>query len=192
MINPDIKLRLLASSNNSHSFLKRLNAPKYKDCKQKLIEKSSYCHFCQQQDTELYIINLDLDYTNNHFSNLALACHFCAYVQHLDLSAQYKHLMQYIIYLPDTSQQKLNRYYHQWQNMIKQKQNIFAIQEAISELSERSELIDKIIGFKTDFKDQLGLLLKPYNKNHSLLSHLRWLPSFELLKLFDPAIIFHS
>ncbi|WP_440992927.1 hypothetical protein [Cysteiniphilum litorale] len=188
MINPDIKLKLLASSNHSHTFLKRLNTPKYNDCKQKLLEGSTSCYFCQQQHTDLYIINLDLDYTNNHFSNFALACHFCTYVQHLDLSAQYKHLLQHIIYLPDISQQELNQHYHQWQNMIKQKQNIFAIQEAISELSERSELIDEIIGFKTNFKDQLGLLLKPYDSGHSLLSHLRWLPSFELLRSFDPAI----
>ena len=187
MINPNMSLKLLAIPNNSRLFLKRTRAPKYQECFQKMFEQQTCCHFCRHENTPLHIINLDHDYTNNARQNLVLACDFCTYVQHLDFNFQLTQAEQYIIYLPTESQQRLHQHYHHWQKMIKQKQDIFAIQEAIAELAERSQLLDEIIGFKTSFKDQLALLLKPYDNNHSLLSHLRWLPSFEFLRSFNLA-----
>ncbi|WP_116963319.1 hypothetical protein [Fastidiosibacter lacustris] len=185
MTKSEIPLKLLSIPMNGQLFLKRLHAPKYNACFQKLAQQQESCYFCKQQNTSLYIINLDHNYHNNDWQNLTLACGFCSYVQLLDLTFHNEVPKQYIIYLPTKSQETLNHYYHQWQTMVKQKNNVFAIQEAILELSEHSQPLDEIIGFQANFKDHLGLLLKPYADNHPLLSHLRWLPSFELLTTFQ-------
>ena len=176
-----LPLKLMAIAGNSQAFLTRLSAPKYDQCLNALQKKQSSCYFCQTQVNQYYIVNIDHNYSNNKMDNMALACHFCSYVQLMDLAQLNDYPQQEIIYLPHKSQAELNRHYHQWQHMMLERSGLFDIKEAIAELTDLKQHVGQLLGFQGGFDDYLGLFSQNYVDNHSLLSHLRWLPSVEFL-----------
>ncbi len=170
---------------NAQAFFKRLSSPGYDKAFVKLNKKYPGCGFCGIEKVTRYIVNVDHDYTNNHWENFALACDFCAYVQLLDIAFLYDMPKQSIIYLPNKSQIELNLLYHQWQQMIVEKDSLFEIREALSELSGLVQQVDEFIAMKATYQDHLGFFLKPYPSAQSLSHKLRWVPSFELLQDFS-------
>jgi len=90
---------------------------------------------------------------------------------------------QYIVYLPDITQTKLNCYYNEWQKELKNKENILEIKEAIAELVDYRQYLDQIIGVKTEYRDVLGFFAQTGGcDDENVRLKLRWVPSFTMLK----------
>ncbi|MBK2123851.1 hypothetical protein [Fangia hongkongensis] len=180
-------LNIRAVFDNWYGFQDRLKHPAYKKVKETLFQEKGYCYFCQHPTTQmkerLEVINLDQNYHNNKKENLALGCHFCSYVQHLNPLAEESLQDQYFIYLPAKSQQELSYLYHDWQQMIKRKESILEIKEALLELASLSDQLHEVLGFSITFKDGLALFMSSYRDN-TVMSDIRWVPGFELLSYF--------
>ncbi|WP_440993247.1 hypothetical protein [Cysteiniphilum litorale] len=178
-----LPLKLSAKSGNFIEFYARQNHANYIKIKEQLWNKAPYCQFCGATETRhLHIVNKDLDYNVNTLNNLALACHLCAHIQMLDDPA-WDYNEQGIVYLPNISQATLNGLYQQWADELKQKNNVFEITEAISELMSFTQQIKEVLNIEPKFSDLLGLFAVSYNDGE-FVDSLRWVPSMQLLRLF--------
>lgn len=107
-------ISLQAVSGNWRLFTARKSDPAFQAFQKRVLVRDRYtCQFCGFQ-AKLYqeILNIDSDYRNNKFSNLATACCFCAQCFFLESLGMGDYGGGTLIYLPEMSQGELNSLCH--------------------------------------------------------------------------------
>ena len=107
-------LQLMAQPGSWRVFTSRKHDPAFKGFVTRVLERDQYtCQYCgfQAQDYQ-EIVNVDQNYYNNKFSNLAVACCFCAQCFFLDAVGQTDFGGGTLIYLPEVEQANLNVFCH--------------------------------------------------------------------------------
>lgn len=108
------KLKLIASAGAWRLYSARKADERFKAFEKKVFQRDRYtCQFCGFQ-ARLYqeVVNLDGDYTNNHLSNLATSCCFCAQCFFIESVGVGGYGGGTLIYLPELQQAELNTLCH--------------------------------------------------------------------------------
>lgn len=152
----------------------------------RILERDAYtCQYCAFQAKEYQeVINLDGNYLNNKFSNLATACCFC--VQCLFLQAVGMDEMSggQLIYLPEMSQGDLNSFCHVLFCAMGNNTGYQDISQTIfRSFRFRAQVVENKLGTGMSNPAVLGQVLlehriqSPEDKKSGILKQLRLLPS---------------
>ena len=107
-------INLQAISGNWRIFTARKADPAFQPFQKRVFLRDKYtCQFCGFQ-AKLFqeVINIDADYANNKFSNLATACCFCSQCFFLESVGMGDYGGGTLIYLPEMTQGELNSFCH--------------------------------------------------------------------------------
>lgn len=184
-------LRLTVKAGTFAEFSKRKNDPQFQETKLKVLNRDRFtCQFCGFQARKYQeVINLDNNYKNNSFDNLATACCFCAQCFFLESVGSGGYGGGTVIYLPEISQEDLNSFCHVIFCAIANGTNYKMSSQAIYQsLRARSKPVEDKFGEGTSEPAALGQLILDYKFKHSgkkaseLLKDLRLLPSHTKFK----------
>lgn len=107
-------LKLTASPGAWRLYSARKADAKFKSFEQKVLNRDNYtCQFCGFQAKKYQeVINLDGNYNNNKFDNLATACCFCSQCFFIESVGVGGYGGGSLIYLPELTQAELNSFCH--------------------------------------------------------------------------------
>lgn len=108
------KLRLIASPGAWRLYSARKADERFKAFETKVLQRDAYtCQFCGFQ-AKLFqeVVNLDGNYKNNRFANLATACCFCAQCFFIESVGVGGYGGGTLVYLPELLQHELNSMCH--------------------------------------------------------------------------------
>ncbi len=108
------KLKLMATPGSWRLYSARKVDERFKSYEQKVFQRDRYtCQFCGFQ-ARLFqeVVNLDNNYTNNKFANLATSCCFCAQCFFVESVGVGGYGGGTLIYLPELTQTELNSLCH--------------------------------------------------------------------------------
>lgn len=188
-----LPITIVAVRGNWRHYSARRRNNKFLAMKQKVLERDNYtCRYCGFFAKEFQeVINIDLNYRNNKFENLATACCFCAQCFFLDAVGLDSNTGGTVVHLPEISQADLNNFCRVlYCSLDKESAYKGKLQAVYMSLKDRSK--DVVNCFGPESSDPRvfgqGLLDAALNKEqlqHEVLQHLRLLPS---KKAFAPQI----
>lgn len=184
---------ITAKKSNWRYFSTRKRNNKFLSIKKKVLERDHYtCRYCGFFAKEFQeVVNIDQNYKNNTFDNLATACCFCAQCFFVDAIGLDSNSGGNIIYLPEISQADLNNFCRVlYCSLDKESAYKGKLQSVYMSFKDRAK--DVVNCFGPDSTEPRvfgqGLLdasLKKDQLHHEVLRHLRLLPS---KKAFAPQI----
>jgi intracellular multiplication protein IcmJ len=107
-------LKLSVNPKGWRLFMRRRLDPQFAELSKRLFRRDQFvCQFCGViSKTNLEVINLDQDYSNNKVSNLVAACNFCTQCFFLESVGASGYGGGVLIYLPEIQQNYLNGLCH--------------------------------------------------------------------------------
>ncbi len=161
--------------------------------KKRVLQRDNYCcRYCGFFSKEYQeIVNIDGNYGNNKFENLATACSFCSQCFFLESLGLDGNSGGTIIFLPEISQADLSNFARVlYCSMDKESAYKGKLQSVYLSLKERGNDVIECFGPDTNDPKIFGQTLvdsglKKENLKHDVLQHLRLLPS---RKAFKPQI----
>lgn len=107
-------LTLSTNPENWRLFQRRKADPAFRPIRDKVFNRDMYtCRFCGFQAQEYQeVVNLDHNYRNNKFSNMATACCFCTQCFFVEHVGQGGFGGGKLLHLPEMSQAELNSFCH--------------------------------------------------------------------------------
>lgn len=158
---------------------------KFLEVKKRVLQRDNYtCRYCGFFAKEFQeVVNIDQDYKNNKFDNLATACCFCAQCFFLDAVGLDSNSGGLIIHAPEISQADLNNFCRVlYCSLDKESAYKGKLQAVYMSFKDRGKEVVNCFG--PDSNDPRifgqGLLdagLSKEQRQHEVLRHLRLLPS---------------
>ncbi|OAI48682.1 type IV secretion protein IcmJ [Gammaproteobacteria bacterium SCGC AG-212-F23] len=172
-------------------FVRRREDKAFLPVAERILQRDHYtCQYCGFQAKEYQeIINLDGNYLNNKFSNLATACCFCSQCLFLESVGIDQMSGGQLIYLPEMSQADLNSFCHVLFCAMGNGTGYQDTSQAIyRSFKFRSQPIDSKFGAGTSNPAAFGQLILEYQASYSgiaatILNDLRLLPSYTHFKV---------
>ena len=185
------ELKLAVNLSGWRIFIRRREDKAFQSVSEKMLNRDNYtCQFCGFQAKEYQeIINLDGDYLNNKFSNMATACCFCAQCLFLESIGMDEMSGGQLMYLPEMSQSELNSFCHVlFCAMGNGTGYQDSAQSIYRSLKFRSQLIENKFGAGTSNPSVMGQLILEYQEKsttigNDILKDLRLLPSYTKFKV---------
>lgn len=148
-----------------------------------------YCGFFSKEYQE--VVNIDQNYKNNHFGNLATACAFCAQCFFIDAIGMDGNSGGQILYLPEFSQADLNNFCRiLYCSLDKESPYKGRLQAVYMSLKERTKDVENCFGPGSSDPRVFGqgimdAGLAQQHLTHDVMKHLKLLPA---RKEFGPQI----
>jgi len=177
-------LRLMSLRGNWSRYFSRQKNPNFvKIAKQIHARDNNTCCYCGfQSEQHQKVINLDHNYSNNIYDNLATACEFCAQCLLLDGIGQDGLSGGNIIYLPEIKQTDLNQFCRVlFCSMIRDVPYKGKLQATYLSLQDRSQMIENIFGPGTSNAAVFGQsvidsMSSELAAKHQIMDSVRFLP----------------
>ncbi len=174
-----------AKKSNWRYYSARKRNNKFLAIKKRVLQRDNYtCRYCGFFAKEFQeVVNVDQNYKNNKFENLATACCFCAQCFFLDAIGLDGHSGGNIIYLPEISQADLNNFCRVlYCSLDKESAYKGKLQSVYMSLRDRTKEVINCFGPESNEPRVFGqgLLDASLDKaqlQHEVLRHLRLLPS---------------
>ena len=185
MANNQNELKLVASPGAWRLYSARKVDPRFNEFQLKVLRRDRYtCKFCGFQAKKFQeVINLDFNYANNKFSNLATACCFCAQCFFIESVGLGGYGGGSLVYLPELSQSELNSLCHVLFCAITNDTGYkMCAQDIYRHFKSRSELVENKFGEGTSNPAILGQLIidsgaTDSETNDKIFKNIRLLPS---------------
>ncbi len=145
-----------------------------------------YCGFQAKQYQE--VVNIDQNYENNAFDNLATACNFCAQCFFLDSLGLDGKSGGTLIYLPEISQADLNHFCRTlFCSMLRDAPYKGKLQAAYLSLMDRAKTIEEVFGPHTEEPAVFGQTmidsgLSTAQLGHPIFTDIKLLPARKYFK----------
>jgi intracellular multiplication protein IcmJ len=161
--------------------------PAFKPFKKKVLQRDQYmCRYCGFQAKRYQdIVNFDLNYHNNKFSNLITACCFCSQCFFLEAVGKDDYGGGVLVYMPEITQNDLNGFCHVlFCAMGNTNSYSTDAQEIYRNLKSRSRIVEKHLGEGVSDASLFGRMLldapaeDKVRIEKEMLPKLRLLPSF--------------
>lgn len=184
-------LQLAVNLNGWRIFIRRRDDKAFLPVVEKIMQRDNYtCQYCGFQAREFQeIVNLDNDYMNNKFSNLAVACCFCSQCLFIESIGMDEMGGGQLIYLPEMSQAELNSFCHV---LFCAMGNGTGYQDSAQSIYRsfkfRSQIIENKFGAGTSNPSVMGQLLLEHQARQNeqkvdILTNLRLLPAYTKFKV---------
>jgi intracellular multiplication protein IcmJ len=180
------ELKLTANFTGWRVFVRRKHDKAFTPIAKRVYERDAYtCQFCAfQAKAYQEIVNVDGNYSNNKFGNLATACCFCLQCFFLQAVGMDEMGGGQLIYLPEISQVDLNSFCHVLFCAMGNNTGYQDTAQAIyRSLKFRSQIVENKFGSGTSNASTMGQLIIEYSarnpadkKDVSFLKDLRLLP----------------
>lgn len=185
------ELQLAVNLSGWRIFARRKEDKAFLPVAKRVLERDNYtCQYCGFQAKEYQeIVNLDGNYLNNKFSNMATACCFCSQCLFLQAVGLDEMGGGQLIYLPEMSQADLNSFCHV---LFCAMGNSTGYQDSAQSIYRsfkfRSQIIENKFGSGTSQPNVMGQLILEHKERFpdqkiNLLKDLRLLPSNVKFKL---------
>lgn len=185
------ELQLAVNLNGWRIFIRRRDDKAFLPVVEKIMQRDNYtCQYCGFQAKEYQeIVNLDNDYMNNKFSNLAVACCFCSQCLFIESIGMDEMGGGQLIYLPEMSQAELNSFCHV---LFCAMGNGTGYQDSAQSIYRsfkfRSQIIENKFGAGTSNPSVMGQLLLEHQARQNeqkvdILTNLRLLPAYTKFKV---------
>jgi intracellular multiplication protein IcmJ len=159
---PFHELALVAKPGNWRLFAARKADPAFLKFSDRILVRDNYtCQFCGFQARQFQeVVNLDRNFYNTKFSNMATACCFCTQCFFLEAVGRSDYGGGRLIYLPDITQAELNGLCHVLFCAITNASNYRAdAQNIYRNLKFRSQIVEKELGDGMSNPRMLGQIL---------------------------------
>jgi intracellular multiplication protein IcmJ len=184
-------LQLAVNLNGWRVFIRRREDKAFQSVVEKIMQRDNYtCQYCGFQAKEYQeIVNLDGDYMNNKFSNLAAACCFCSQCLFIESIGMDEMGGGQLIYLPEMSQAELNSFCHV---LFCAMGNGTGYQDSAQSIYRsfkfRSQVIENKFGAGTSNPSVMGQLMLEHEARQNeqpldILKNLRLLPAYTKFKI---------
>lgn len=180
-----LKIQLNAIKGNWRLYFSRKRNKKFLTIKKRVLQRDNhtcrYCGFFAKEYQE--IVNINQNYHNNSFNNMATACCFCAQCFFLDAIGQDGNSGGTIIYLPEISQADLNNFCRVlYCSLDKESAYKGKLQSVYLSLKDRNKDVVNCFGPESDDPRVFGqgiidAKLTQEQLQHEVMNHLRLLPS---------------
>jgi intracellular multiplication protein IcmJ len=186
-----LPIALSAKRANWQRFMNRKANKSFLGIRDKVLSRDDYaCRYCGFQSKQYQeILNIDQNYENNHFDNLATACQFCSQCFFLDAIGLDGKSGATLIFLPEISQADLNHFCRTlFCSMLREAPYKGKLQAAYLSLSDRSKPVEEIFGPGSDEPIVFGQALidsslTPAQQNHPIFQELKLLPTRKFYKV---------
>lgn len=173
---------LTAKRGNWQRFMARKSNKPFLEVQEKVLTRDDntcrYCGFQAKQYQE--IVNIDNNYENNNFNNLATACSFCAQCFFIDSLGMDGKSGGTIIYLPEINQMDLNHFCRAlFCSMLREAPYKGKLQAAYLSLQDRAQPVETVFGPSTQEPTVFGQSLIDSDLTDAQFKH----PIFTELKL---------
>lgn len=180
-----LPIKLSAIKGNWRAYQMRKTNKRFLILKRNILKRDQYtCRYCGFFAKEYQeVINIDQNYKNNHPSNLATACCFCAQCFFIDSIGLSEGSGGKIVYMPEISQASLNNISRVlFCSSDKDSAYRGRLKSVILSLSDRSKEVCDCFGPNADDPIVFGQAwidaeLPIQAQNHEVLRHLRLLPN---------------
>lgn len=186
----DVELQLAINPENWRLFHKRANDSAFHSIRDKVFKRDAYtCRFCGFQAKEYQeVINLDMDYRNNRFSNMATACCFCTQCFFIEHIGHGGFGGGKLIYLPELSQTELNSFCHVLFCALTNGAGYHdAAQSIYRDLKFRSQIIEEKFGVGMSSPSVFGQTILECDKGRDslekVLTNFRLLPTYAKFRI---------
>jgi intracellular multiplication protein IcmJ len=180
-----LAITLNAIKGNWRLYHARKRNTKFLALKKRVLERDSntcrYCGFFSKEYQE--ILNIDQNYRNNSFDNLATACSFCAQCFFLDSIGYDGNSGGVMIYLPEISQADLNNFSRVlYCSLDKESAYKAKLQSVYLSFKDRNKDIVNCFGPESDDPRVFGqgiidAKISQELLQHEVMNHIRLLPS---------------
>ena len=179
------ELKLVASAGSWRLYSARKVDERFKSHEVKVFQRDHYtCQFCGFQSRLFQeIINLDRNFANNKFANLATACCFCAQCYFIESVGVGGYGGGTLVYLPELTQAELNSLCHVLFCAITNDTGYkISAQNIYRSFKFRSQIVEEKYGEGTSDPAIFGQLIidsgqMSEEKSDKLLKNIRLLPS---------------
>ncbi len=163
--------------------LMRARVKKFRQVHAKLLErKKCTCDFCNYVSERNTVININGNYQDNRFSNLAVACDLCARCQLMDYYKLDYEGSDVLIFFDGLSQEQFNHFIRVLFCKLQTKsEEQYNAQMVYSKLQDRARLLDEQVGFNLSNPGMFMHFAQNKNTDKALLSRIRLLPSPDAL-----------
>jgi intracellular multiplication protein IcmJ len=187
-----LPISLTARRGNWQRFMAR-KAPGNKGfqaAKEKVLARDEHsCKYCGFYSLEYQeIVNIDQDYSNNTFANLATACSFCAQCFFLDSIGMDGKTGGTVIHLPEISQADLNHFCRAvYCSLLRDPPYKGKLSAVLLTLQDRGKAVENVFGPSSQEPMMFGQSLidsqlSDEQLKHSIFSELRLLPARKVFK----------
>lgn len=187
-----LPISLTAQRGNWQRFMAR-KAPSnkaFQAAKEKVFARDQntcrYCGFYSLEYQEL--VNIDQDYSNNTFNNLATACSFCSQCFFLDGIGMDGKTGGTVIHLPEISQSDLNHFCRAvYCSLLRDPPYKGKLSAVLLTLQDRGKAVEDVFGPSSQEPMMFGQSLidsqlTPEQLKHPIFSELRLLPARKVFK----------
>lgn len=180
-----LEINLNAKKGNWRLYNARKRNKKFLVVKNRVLQRDNYtCRYCGFFAKEYQeILNIDQNYRNNTFSNLATACGFCAQCFFLDSVGFDGNSGGTIIYLPEISQADLNNFCRVlYCSLDKESAYKAKLQSVYMSLKDRNKDIINCFGPNSDHprvfaQGIIDAKISQEQLQHEVMNSIRLLPS---------------
>ncbi len=173
-------------------FTRRKQDKAFLPVEKRILERDHYtCQFCGFQAKEYQeVVNIDGNYLNNKYSNLATACCFCVQCLFIQAAGMDEMSGGQLIYLPEMSQADLNSFCHVLFCAMDNNTGYQDISQTLfRSFRFRAQTVEQKLGTGMSNPAILGQVLLEYQAQHpddkknEILKELRLLPSNSKFKV---------
>ena len=187
MSNELLPLHFEANPGNYQRFCARKKSPLFQKIRLEIIEHyHNTCRYCgiSTDVSELEIVNIDHNYSNNNKNNFATACQLCTQALLLDQYPINYQGNDRMIYFPSMTQIQLNHLYRALWYHIKNKTKdaAFKSKELVAELSDSAKTLDNVVGTQLSNPGIFVHYLYGKKSDRQLLKKIRWLPEINRIE----------
>jgi intracellular multiplication protein IcmJ len=179
-----LPISLTARRGNGQRFLNRKNNKAFQNAAQQVFKRDDYtCRFCGFKSRKYQeVVNIDHNYSNNKFSNLATACSFCSCCLFLDIIGNDGQNGGNIIHLPEISQSDLNHFCRAlFCSLLRDAPYKGKLQAVYLSLQDRAKTVEEVFGPGAQEPATFGQCLidsglTEDQLKHPILTELKFLP----------------